>query len=138
MSIRVLAIDDEADVLHLVETKLKKAGFEVSTARDGNEGLEKALAEPFDVMIVDIMMPGRDGYQLMAEVREQLGDETPICLFLTAKGQDADVLKGLGQGAEDYIIKPFSPRQLIERIRIALIKHGKLGTDNDRIPDSPD
>ncbi len=126
MTIRILAIDDEADVLHLLEVKLAKAGYQVSTARDGEEGVTKALAERPDLMIVDVMMPKKDGYQVVAEVRELLGGGAPVMILLTAKGQEADVIKGLSGGADDYIIKPFSPRELIERVRVALIRNGRL------------
>lgn len=125
MSVRALVVDDEADILRLIEIKLKKSGFEVLTARDGQEGLEKALAEKPDIMLVDVMMPKLDGYSVVAAVKEKLGAEAPIILLLTAKGQEADVVKGLTSGADDYIIKPFSPRELIARISVALIKGGK-------------
>jgi DNA-binding response OmpR family regulator len=125
MAIRVLAVDDEADILHLLEVKLRKAGFEVSTATDGAEGLRKALAEKPDVMVLDVMLPQKDGFEVLAEVKHKLGKAAPIVLMLTARGQDSDVIKGLTNGAEDYIIKPFSPRELISRINVALIKHGK-------------
>ena len=138
MSIHVLAIDDEAYVLHLLEIKLKKAGFKVTTAQDGIEGVEKALAEKPDLMVVDVMMPGKDGFQVVSEVRGKLGNKSPICIFLTAKGQDADVMQGLGEGADDYIIKPFSPRELIERIRLTLLRHGKISGSPETSADSSD
>lgn len=125
MAIRTLVVDDEADILRLIEIKLRKAGFEVMTARDGQEGLTKALAEKPDLMLVDVMMPRMDGYAVVSEVRRSLGDEAPIIILLTARGQEADVVKGLTSGADDYIVKPFSPRELIARINVALIKSGK-------------
>ncbi len=125
MAVRILAIDDEADVLRLLEIKLAKAGFEVFTASDGEQGVALALEQKPDVMVVDVMMPKMDGRQVLAEVKGKLGAEAPISILLTALGQDGDVVKGLGAGADDYIIKPFSPRELIERIRVALIKKGK-------------
>jgi two-component system alkaline phosphatase synthesis response regulator PhoP len=125
MTIRTLVVDDEVDILRLIEIKLKKAGFEVLTARDGQEGLEKALAEKPDLMLVDVMMPRMDGYTVVSEVRQKLGGEAPIIILLTAKGQETDVAKGLTSGADDYIIKPFSPRELIARINAVLIKSGK-------------
>jgi two-component system, OmpR family, alkaline phosphatase synthesis response regulator PhoP len=125
MAVRVLAVDDEADILHLVEVKLKKAGFEVILARDGQEGLEKALVERPDVLIADIMMPRKDGYAMVAELKEQMGAKAPIVIMLTARGQEADLIKGLTGGADDYIVKPFSPRELIARINVALVKSGK-------------
>ncbi len=125
MAVRVLAIDDEIDVRKLLEIKLTKAGFQVSTAENGEEGLGKALEEQPDVMVIDVMMPGMNGHQVLAQVREQLGDKAPVTILLTALGQELDVIKGLGAGADDYIIKPFSPRELIERIRVTLIKKGR-------------
>jgi two-component system alkaline phosphatase synthesis response regulator PhoP len=124
VSIRVLAVDDEPDVLRLVEIKLKKAGFEVLTARDGEEGLNKAIAENPDVVLMDVMMPKMDGYTAASKIKEQM-QPAPLVLMLTAKGQEADVVKGLTGGADDYIVKPFSPRELIARINVALIKAGK-------------
>ena len=126
MAIRLLAIDDEFDILRLIRIKLEKAGFEVLTANNGEEGLAIALAEKPDVMLVDIMMPKKNGYQVVSEVREKLEDAAPIAILLSAKGQQEDVVNGLNAGAEDYIIKPFSPRELIERINVALIKSGKF------------
>lgn len=127
MAIRALVVDDEADILHLIEIKLKKAGFDVVTARDGQEGLDKALAERPDIMLVDVMMPKMDGYTVVSEVRQQLGSEAPLIILLTAKGQEADVVKGLSSGADDYIIKPFAPRELIARINVIMIKNGRRG-----------
>jgi two-component system alkaline phosphatase synthesis response regulator PhoP len=124
MSIRILAVDDEADVLRLVEIKLKKAGFEVLTARNGEEGVDKAVAERPDVILMDVMMPKMDGYTAVSKIKEQV-QPSPIILMLTAKGQESDVVEGLTAGADDYIIKPFSPRELIARINVALIKAGK-------------
>lgn len=125
MPIRTLVVDDEADILRLIEIKLKKAGFEVTTARDGQDGLTKALTIKPDLMLVDVMMPKMDGYSVVAEVRRELAAEAPIIILLTAKGQESDVIKGLSSGADDYIIKPFSPRELLARINVALIKSGK-------------
>jgi DNA-binding response OmpR family regulator len=122
--IRILAVDDEPDVLRLVAIKLKKVGFEVLTARDGEEGLSKALAEKPDVVLLDVMMPKMDGFTAAGKIKEQM-DPAPLVLMLTAKGQEADVVRGLSGGADDYIVKPFSPRELIARINVALIKAGK-------------
>ena len=125
MAVRILAIDDDVDVRNLLEIKLGKAGFQIFTAANGEEGLAMALEEKPDVIVADVMMPIMDGHQVLAHIREKLGDETPITILLSALGQEMDVIKGLGAGADDYIIKPFSPRELIERIRVALIKRGK-------------
>ena len=124
MPIRVLAVDDEPDVLRLIEIKLKKAGFEVLTARDGEEGLNTAISERPDVVLMDVMMPKMDGFTAAASIKKQM-TPAPLVLMLTAKGQESDVVKGLSGGADDYIIKPFAPRELIARINVALIKAGK-------------
>ena len=124
MPTRVLAVDDEPDVLRLVEIKLKKAGFEVLTARDGEEGLQKAIAEHPDVVLMDVMMPKMDGFTAAGKIKEQV-QPAPLILMLTAKGQESDVVRGLSGGADDYIVKPFAPRELIARINVALIKAGK-------------
>jgi two-component system, OmpR family, alkaline phosphatase synthesis response regulator PhoP len=121
---RILAVDDEPDVLRLVEIKLKKAGFEVLTARDGEEGLQKAISEQPDVVLMDVMMPRMDGFTAAAKIKEQM-QPAPLILMLTAKGQESDVVRGLSGGADDYIVKPFAPRELIARINVALIKAGK-------------
>jgi two-component system alkaline phosphatase synthesis response regulator PhoP len=124
VSIRVLAVDDEPDILRLVEVKLKKAGFEVLTARDGQEGLDRARADHPDVVLMDVMMPRMDGFTAAGLIKAQV-EPAPVILMLTAKGQEGDVVKGLSGGADDYVIKPFAPRELIARINVALIKAGK-------------
>jgi two-component system alkaline phosphatase synthesis response regulator PhoP len=124
MTIRVLAVEDEPDVRRLVQIKLKKAGFEVLTAGDGEEGLQKAMEEEPDVVLLDVMMPKMDGYTVLQRIKEEMSP-APIVLMLTAKGQETDVVEGLTHGADDYIVKPFAPRELIARINVALIKAGK-------------
>ena len=124
MPLKVLAVDDEPNVLRLVEIKLSKAGFKVLTAHDGEEGLSKALSEKPDIVLLDVMMPKMDGYSVLAEIKAQL-DPAPIVLMLTAKGQETDVVRGLTTGADDYIVKPFAPRELVARVNVALIKAGK-------------
>jgi two-component system alkaline phosphatase synthesis response regulator PhoP len=110
--------------LRLVEVKLKKAGFEVVTARDGEEGLNKAIADHPDVVLMDVMMPRMDGFTAVGLIKQQV-QPAPVILMLTAKGQEGDVVRGLSGGADDYLIKPFAPRELINRINVALIKAGK-------------
>lgn len=125
MPYKIVAIDDDADLLRLVRIKLTKEGFEVVTAVDGEEGVSAVLREKPDVMIVDVMMPKKDGYQVLTEVREKMGKKTPVAIMLTARAETKDIVKGLETGADDYITKPFSPRELIERINVAMLKRGK-------------
>ena len=124
MTIKVLVVDDEDDVRRLIQTKLKKAGFEVITAVNGEEGVETCLREQPDVVIMDWMMPKMDGATATAKIKTECAPE-PLVLMLTAKGTERDVIEGLGVGADDYIVKPFAPRELIARVNVALVKAGK-------------
>jgi len=125
MSKRVLVVEDEADIRRLVSIKLKGAGYEVSTANDGEEGLAAAVSEKPDLLVSDVMMPKKDGYTMVREVREALGSEAPVIIMLTSRGQDTDVATGLDSGADDYIVKPFAPRELIERIKVVMLRHDR-------------
>jgi two-component system, OmpR family, alkaline phosphatase synthesis response regulator PhoP len=122
VNLRVLAVDDEPDILRLIEIKLRKSHFEVFTAHDGEEGLAKALIVKPDLVIADVMMPKKNGYEMVAEIKARMGAQAPIIIMLTAKGQSADMSQGLDSGADDYMVKPFSPRELVERIQVALTR----------------
>lgn len=124
MSIKVLAVDDEDDVRRLIQVKLKKAGFEVITAVNGEEGVARCRAEQPDVVILDWMMPKMDGPTAAAVIKAECSP-APIVLMLTARGTEDDILHGLMGGADDYIVKPFAPRELIARVNVALVKAGK-------------
>ena len=122
MATRILVVEDEADILRLVEIKLRRSGFEVLTARDGEAGLALALAERPDVLLCDVMMPKRDGYSVISEVKRLLGEGAPISILLTARGQQADQAQGRACGSDDYIVKPFSPNELVERLNAILAR----------------
>jgi two-component system alkaline phosphatase synthesis response regulator PhoP len=124
MSVKVLAVDDEDDVRRLIQVKLKKAGFDVITAANGEEGVALCKQEKPDVVIMDWMMPKMDGPTATAKIKAEC-KPAPIVLMLTAKGAESDVIQGLGGGADDYIVKPFAPRELIARVNVALVKAGK-------------
>ena len=128
MSKRVLVVEDEADIRRLVSIKLKGAGYDVSTANDGEEGLAAAVRDKPDLIVSDVMMPKKDGYTMVREVREALGSEAPAIIMLTARGQDTDVATGLDAGADDYIVKPFAPRELIQRIEVVMLRHERQDT----------
>jgi DNA-binding response OmpR family regulator len=123
MSKRVLVVEDEADIRRLISIKLKGAGYEVTTANDGEEGLAAAVRDKPDLLVSDVMMPKKDGYTMVREVREALGSEAPVVIMLTARGQDSDIATGLDSGADDYIVKPFAPRELIARIQVVMLRH---------------
>jgi DNA-binding response OmpR family regulator len=124
VSIKILAVDDEDDVRRLIQIKLRKEGFEVLTAANGLEGFETARDEHPDVVLLDVMMPKMDGYTAAAKIKSEVSP-APIVIMLTARGAEADVVEGLSGGADDYIVKPFAPRELIARVNVALIKAGK-------------
>jgi two-component system alkaline phosphatase synthesis response regulator PhoP len=123
MSKRVLVVEDEADIRRLVSIKLKGAGYDVSTANDGEEGLAAAVRDKPDLLVSDVMMPKKDGYTMVREVREALGPEAPVVIMLTSRGQHTDVAAGLDAGADDYIVKPFAPRELIRRVEVVMLRH---------------
>lgn len=114
---RVLVADDDNDILLLVTTRLRRDGFEVTAARDGDEALALARAERPRVAVLDIGMPGLDGLEVLAAIRadEQLRDVR--VLLLTAKAQESDVRRGYAAGADAYVRKPFSPSELSMRVR---------------------
>jgi len=124
MTIKILTVDDEPDVRRLIEIKLKKAGFEVITAADGEEGVEKAKAENPDLILMDVMMPKMDGYTAVEKIKTEM-NPAPLVMMLTAKGTEDDVMQGLVGGADDYITKPFAPRELVARVKVVLIKAGR-------------
>jgi two-component system alkaline phosphatase synthesis response regulator PhoP len=128
MPYKILAVDDEDDVRRLIEIKLKKAGFDVITATNGQEGLTTAKKEHPDLVIMDVMMPVMDGFTAAARIKKEMKNP-PIVIMLTAKGQEDDVMEGLSGGADDYIIKPFAPRELVARVNFALLKAGKRAQD---------
>src|SRR5881392_4515651 len=115
---RILVIEDENKTAAFLSKGLREAGFAVDLARDGETGLEQARATKFDLLIVDIMLPHKDGWEVVAELRRD-GVRTPI-LFLTARDSVRDRVKGLELGADDYLVKPFAFSELLARIRSLL------------------
>ncbi len=115
---RILIIEDELPMRTALQDVLAGEGYRVLTAADGESGLERALAEKPDLILLDIMMPKLDGYSVCAELR-RLANPVPI-LMLTAKGQVEDRVQGLDVGADDYLVKPFSTEELLARVRALL------------------
>jgi DNA-binding response OmpR family regulator len=116
----VLAIDDEPDVLELVEYNLKHDGFQVITARDGPTGLDAARRKKPDAILLDVMLPGLDGIEVCRQLKSNEATSSIPVIMLSARGEESDVVVGLAVGAEDYVSKPFRPRELTARIRAAL------------------
>jgi two-component system KDP operon response regulator KdpE len=109
----ILLVDDEERILNFLKTKLKSSGYDVMLARDGNEAIKQARDQEPDLIILDVMMPKKDGFEALRELR--LFSTVPV-IMLSAVGEDADRIKGLGLGADDYLPKPFNPDELIARI----------------------
>lgn len=117
----ILIIDDEEDMRHLAEMYLENSGFHCYLAASGQEGYEILKSKTIDLIILDIMMPDENGFQVCARIREKY--TTPI-IFLSAKGEEWDKVKGLQLGGDDYIVKPFSPGEMIARIQAILRRAG--------------
>jgi DNA-binding response OmpR family regulator len=120
----LLIIDDDEELSDMLGEYLQPEGFTVSTALRGDEGAELALAKPWDAIVLDIMLPGMNGLEVLRTVRSRT--QTPI-LMLTAKGDDVDRILGLEMGADDYLPKPFNPRELVARLRAILRRQTPSG-----------
>jgi len=119
---RILIVEDEPDIAQMLEDDLRLEGYEVETAGDGHSGAARGKDPGFDLILLDIMLPGKDGFDVCREIRKA-GVKTPI-LFLTARSHETEKVMGLDLGADDYITKPFSARELRARIR-ARLRDGK-------------
>ncbi|GFK92830.1 Phosphate regulon transcriptional regulatory protein PhoB [Fundidesulfovibrio magnetotacticus] len=116
----VLIVEDDEDILQLLEYNFQSAGFDVSTARDGLDALAKIRRRTPDLVLLDIMLPGADGFEVCKTIkRDPKTAQTPV-IMLTARGEEVDRIVGLELGADDYVVKPFSPRELILRARAVL------------------
>jgi two-component system phosphate regulon response regulator PhoB len=116
MSQRILVVDDEPDITALVAYHMAKAGFRVSTATNGSDALKAAREERPDIVILDLMLPGISGYDILAELRKQEETRDVGVILLTAKREEPDRIRGLSLGADDYLTKPFSPQELSLRV----------------------
>lgn len=120
MTHRVLVVDDEPDITALVAYHLAKAGFRVSTAGNGPDALKAAREEKPDIVILDLMLPGISGYDILAELRQREETKDVGVILLTARQEETDRIRGLTLGADDYLTKPFSPPELSLRVRAIL------------------
>lgn len=141
---RILVVDDEADIVELVSYNLKREGFSVDSALDGETALKKLRKDSYDLLILDLMLPGIQGIELCRIIRGDSKTENLPVIMLTAKAEEVDKIIGLEMGADDYITKPFSPRELVARVKAVLrrsiekpiaqkiLKAGELEIDRER------
>lgn len=120
---KVLIIEDEVAIAELEKDYLELSGFEVEIENDGEVGMSRALSEDFDMYILDLMLPGVDGFEICRQIRAE--KNTPV-LMVSAKKDDIDKIRGLGLGADDYITKPFSPSELVARVKAHLARYERL------------
>ena len=120
---KILLVEDEKGIAELERDYLEASEFSVDIVMDGTAGLEKALSGGYDLLLLDIMLPGADGFQICREVRKT--QDVPI-LMVSAKREDIDKIRGLGLGADDYIIKPFSPGELVARVKAHIARYERL------------
>ena len=118
MKKRLLVVDDDTDIRELLEFDLSQSGYDVDTAKDGSEGLQKALNNHYDIILLDVMMPKMNGFDVCKNIRNHKPD-VPI-LLLTAKGTITDKTDGFNSGADDYIVKPFDVQEVLLRVRVLL------------------
>ena len=131
---KILIVEDEEAIADLEKDYLELSDFEVEIATRGDVGLQKALSEDYDLVILDLMLPGMDGFEVCKHIREK--KDMPV-LMVSAKKDDIDKIRGLGLGADDYITKPFSPSELVARVKAHLSRYDRLvgsgNTKNDVI-----
>ncbi|MCM1285451.1 MAG: response regulator transcription factor [Acetobacter sp.] len=130
---KILIIEDDENILHLEKDYLEADGFSVDYSTDGREGLEKALSKEFDIILLDIMLPSMDGFEICKKIREK--KDIPI-LLISAKKEENDKISGLGFGADDYIVKPFSPGELVARVKAHISRYERLTKVTDSNSDS--
>jgi phosphate regulon transcriptional regulator PhoB len=140
----ILIVEDEADLVELISYNFKKEGFNVDSAMDGETALSKIKKGRYDLVVLDLMLPGIQGMELCRILRSDPKTETLPIIMLTAKGEEVDKILGLEMGADDYITKPFSPRELVARVKAVLrrslekpsvenvLKAGELVIDKER------
>ncbi|GER88355.1 DNA-binding response regulator [Dictyobacter vulcani] len=127
---KILVIEDEEGIIHLINLYLKDAGYDVVIARDGADGLALHAREHPDLVVLDIMLPAIDGFEVCRRIRSW--SKTPI-LMLTARGDEDDRIAGLEIGADDYLVKPFSPRELVSRVRAILRRVGVHDQSEEKV-----
>lgn len=129
---RILIIEDEVAIADLEKDYLELSGFEVVMEHAGDTGLARALSEEFDLIVLDLMLPGIDGFEVCRQIREK--KDIPV-IMVSAKKDDIDKIHGLGLGADDYMTKPFSPSELVARVKAHMSRYNRLVNTNQKVND---
>ena len=132
MNKKVLIVEDEVAIADLEKDYLELSGFDVVIENAGDSGLKRALSEDFNIIVLDLMLPGMDGFEVCKQIREK--KDVPI-IMVSAKKEDIDKIRGLGLGADDYITKPFSPSELVARVQAHLSRYERLINSNQKVND---
>ena len=132
MNKKVLIVEDEVAIADLEKDYLELSGFDVVIENAGDTGLKRALSDEFDIIVLDLMLPGMDGFEVCKQIREK--KDVPI-IMVSAKKEDIDKIRGLGLGADDYITKPFSPSELVARVKAHLSRYERLINSNQKTND---
>ena len=122
---KIVVIEDEPDILEVLSYNLKREGYEVFTATNGTAGLALVNKELPDLILLDLMLPGMDGIEICSSIKMASATQNTLIIMVTAKGEESDIVLGLGVGADDYITKPFSPKELVARVK-AVLRRGVL------------
>ena len=128
---KIVVIEDEADIREVIEHNLLREGYDVRTSDDGEKGLRLVQKELPDLVLLDLMLPGLDGLDVCRELKANDRTQAIPVIMVTAKGEESDIVLGLGIGADDYVTKPFSPKELTARIK-AVLRRGSLGRDGGK------
>lgn len=131
MKEKLLLIDDEKDILQLLEYNLTKSGFATDSALSGEDAIEKVRANSYDLILLDLMLPGIDGLEICRLIKKDEAKSHIPIVMLTARGEEADIVAGLELGADDYITKPFSPRVLLSRVK-AVLRRSKTKAGDEK------
>jgi len=130
---KIVVVEDEADILEVIDYNLSKEGFNVSSALDGEKGLVLVQKEIPDLVLLDLMLPGIDGIEICRQLKADSATRSIAIIMVTAKGEESDIVLGLGIGADDYVLKPFRPRELIARVKSVLRRGGLREEDKEVI-----
>ncbi len=129
---KILIVEDELDILNLLKYNFQNEGYEVLTAEDGYLGLEIAEHQRPDLILLDILLPGKSGFQVCQSLKSKIKTKDIPIIMLTAKGEEKDRINGLELGADDYVVKPFSPKELVLRVK-AVLKRSQKIEDKERV-----